>query len=394
MKRIANKFGMTLGMVSVLVAPLMMVVLTGCGSNSPKSPAPVEAGDPSAKDEDAAPAAKDPNAKVGKAVVVGGAEFNFGTTEMGQEFEHVFEVRNEGNADMHVEAGQPSCTTCTSFTIDKKIVKPGESLKATVKWHIKVPNPEFRQYAPLTIDEGQEIKLYVIGKVEKRIVVSPADRWSIGDIADGQPTEFVANITSAVLDKFDIESITTTNPALKVIHSPLSAEKLTELKVKSGFELKALLEPTIPIGEFSDRIGINVLDPKPLKIVVEAAAKRSGPIKIFGPNWTEEAATLRLGEFDPKQEFVTRLNLFTRGVEGELKIEKVVCADDRFSVELLRDAKFTGANGSGRYELIVKVAGSNRSVVYTLQQPLEVELVTNQPQVGSIKFKVRSSQLK
>lgn len=383
MKRIEKYHRIVLGVLCLTAASLI-----GCGSQTSNNPA--VSGQVGGSETKTAKA----SGKASKAVVVGGNEFNFGTTEVGQEFEHVFIVKNEGDADLVCVAGPPSCTTCTSFKIDKEKVPPGDSLRATVKWHIKNPNPEFRQYAPLVLDGGEELKLYVVGKVVKRILMEPSESWIMGDIVEGQPLKFTATLTSATLDKFDVESVKSINPKLTVTPVPMTPEKLKELKVKSGFELVASLEPNIAIGEFADRVAINILDPKPLTLKVDVKAKRTGPLNIFGPNYNMDLATLRLATFDPKDGLVTRLNLFTRGFEGELKFEKIICADDRFSVELKPDTKAALGEGSRRYELFIKVAGSDKPVVYTPQQPLDLEMVTNQPVVGSIKIKIRSANLK
>ncbi len=366
-----------------LLVGIMTCTSPGCGSSSaPATPASAKA--PSGSSPATGP----------KLVVTGGETFNFGTTEVGQEFEHVFEVKNVGNADAVVTAGSPSCSTCTSFKIDKQVLKPQETLKATVKWHIKNENPEFRQYAPIEIENNEELKLYVVGKVVKRIVISPANVWNMGEVVDGEPKQFPATITSQVLDQFDVASVTCPNPALTVTATPLSAEKLKELKVKSGYDLNAVVDDKIPVGGFSDRVTINVQAPEAIPLVVEVLARRSGPVQIFGANWVDEYTLLNGGAFDPKQEFIARLNMFVRGVEGELKIEKVTCVDERFSIEIKADEKFQAqANGRRKYDLIVKVAPSNRAVMYTLKEPLAISIDTNQPKLGRIELKWRSAAL-
>lgn len=398
-KRIVDHTGIALGIVVLIVT-----TVTGCGSGaSPSKPPPAAPAEATPPEIPPMPgmhpspgmAKPDPSGKRPKPVVVGGPEYNFGTTEVAQEFEHVFIVKNEGDADMTCRAGAPSCATCTSFKIDKEKVKPGDSLKATVKWHITNPNPEFRQFAPIILNGGEELKLYVVGKVVKRIVLEPSDIWNIGDLVEGKPTEFVATVTSALVDKFDIESVTASSPSLKITATPMPPEKLKELKLKCGYQLVATLEPNIAVGEFKDRASINVLTPKPISLKVDVKAMRTGPLKIFGYNYNPELAVFRLGDFDPTKEFVAKLTLFTRGIEEELKIEKLICLDKRISVEVKQDTVAKLGEGSKKYDLLIKVAGSDKAPpVYTPAEPLQVELVTNNAVIGSIKFKIFSSQLR
>ncbi len=368
------------GRTAGLLAGLLITCVVGCEFNSTKPPT--------------APAATQDKKMLENVVVEGGTEFNFGTMEVGQAFEHVFIVTNKNDKQITIEKGPPSCATCTSFEIEKHILKPGESMKATVKWQIKAENPEFRQFAPLMLSDGQQVRLHVVGKVIKRIVMSPSDKWDLGEMLEPQPKEFQATITSGLLEAFQVESVSNQNPALKVTVAPMTPEKLKQAGLKSGFELNAVLQPIIPIGEFTDTVTINVLDPKPIVMKVDVVALRSGAIQIFGPSWHEPMKALGLGAFDPKTGTSARLNLSTRRVDDELKVVKVKCADPRVSVEIKPDARFKDQPGEfRRYELFVKVAPSNREMVYTHMDPLLIEIETNQPLVGTISLKVRCQAL-
>ncbi len=380
------------------VGCLLLGVLTtcgvGCNSSSSQGTAPPPATAPGATTS--APATPEKPKGQAKAVIVGGDTYNFGSTEVGQQFEHVFEIKNAGTADLTLEKRPPSCTTCTSFEVDKVLLKPNEVARATVKWHVKAENPEFRQYAPFkTNDPDQlELKMHVAGKVVKRIVLEPIGQWNIGEVTEGQPKEFVGTVTSSTVDKFEIEAVTNANPKLKVTAIPMTAEKLAELKVKSGYELKAVLDSDIPVGEFRDAVTVKVLDPKPISLVVDAVAKRSGPLQLFGPGWNGDRMQLALSAFDPKEPLVARLFLYTRGIPDETKIIKVDCPDDRFSFELKPDSRFKGQAGDHRrYELFVKVAASNRPAVYTTLQPLKVEINTNQEKIKLLKLKITCQAL-
>ena len=104
--------------------------------------------------------------------------------------------------------------------------------------------------------------------------------------------------------------------------------------------------------------------------------------------------SLSLGAFDPKEPLVARLNLFTRGVKGELKITQVTCPDERFTFEIKPDTRFKSQAGDHRrYELFVKVAASQRDAVYPLKNPLKVLIDTNQDQIGQIKLKVTAAAI-
>lgn len=373
--------------VSSLIVGMLTGGFVGCSSDSSQTPAPTATA--TAPTDTATQGTGNPAGKP-KVEIIGGETYDFGTTEVGQKFDHVFEIKNVGTADLTLEKRPPSCSTCTSFEIDKTVLKPNEIAKATVKWHIQAENPEFRQYAPFKSNDPDkpDVKMYVVGKVVKKIVMEP-NPWNIGEVAEGQPKEFVATVTSATTDKLEVESIKTDNPKLTVTSAPMTAEKLAELKIKSGYYLKAVLDPEIPAGEFTDQVTVKLRTPDPLELTARAMARRSGPLQIFGPGWHAERMQLALAAFDPKQPLVTRLFLNTRGVDGELKFVKVECTDDRFSFELKPDEKFKGAKGDyRRYEFFVKVAPRNTAAVYTALKPLKVDITTNQDKIKQINMKI------
>ena len=375
------------------VSCLLLGVLTSCavGCNSGASPAsaPASAANPVSTPTQA------PQEQP-KVVVMGGGTHDFGSSEMDQEFQHVFEIKNTGQAELTLKKGTTSCSKCTSFEVDKLRLKPNEVAKATVKWKILNEVPEFRQSATITTNDPRrpEVQLNVTGKVVRRFAMEPSETWIIGEVLEGQPKEFIGMITSAVTDKFEIESVTCSNPKLTLNWAPLSEEKLAELKIKKGYEVKTVLSPDIPVGPFKETIVATLLTPEPITRKVETTAKRSGPLQIFGPGWNAERKQLALSAFDPKQPLAVRLLVYTRGVPDETKIVKVDCADDRFTFELKPDSRFKGQSGDHRrYELLVNVAPSTRPAYYTIGQPLNVEIHTNQEKVKQISLKVTCAAL-
>lgn len=374
-------------LITSICCALFATCHAGCNSSSSTTPAPAA---PAASKDQGTETKAHPG-KGPKIVVVGGETWEFGSTEVGEEFEHTFVIKNEGTADLTLKQGHPSCSTCTKFKVDKLLLKPGETANAHVTFHVTAKTAEFRQYAPVETNDPSrpEVKMYVHGKVIERLILSPVGQWDLGDINDSKPSEFVATLHSALVDKFTIESIKAEHPALTVTTTPMAAGKLKDLASKAGYDIKAVLTPTpeIPVGEFRHRILINVLTPKPVQLKVDAVAQRRGPIRIFGPNWNNDR--LGLGAFDPAEPLKVTLNLFTRGIPDDLKIVKVNCPDDRFSFEIVPVPGLKSESGDHRrYHLIVKVAPSNRPAVYTTKEPLKVSIETNQEKIGQINMKI------
>lgn len=370
-----------------------LVSLAGCNS---QPPAPAPATTPSATSPAITPAS--PTAPIPgqePLAVVPEVEFNFGVTEVGQEFSHVFEIRNEGVGPLELFKGKPSCTTCTSFEIDKSMIPPGGVAKATVKWHIQAKNPEFRQYAPINTNDpkNKEIKLYVVGKVENRINLEPSERWDLGDIEEGKDRTFRALLSSSLLDAFEIDTVEINNPKLTVKVTPLTAEDMTstenlEKKLKSGYYLDAVLSHDVPVGDIREPIYIKLKAPKEISLKVDVVSKRKGPLQIIGPGWSSEHMRLDLGKFDAAKGVNVTVQLFTQGLEGELQFDKVECDEPGLQVKVTKDQQFKGKNNRFRYAVEFSMAPGSKPSVHSSQHPLHVKVVTNQPLIGTIEFKL------
>jgi hypothetical protein len=355
--------------------------------------------------------------------IADGFEYDFGSTEVGQEFNHEFQIKNVGDGLLELTKGTASCMTCTSAVIDNDKLKPGETATFKMKWVIKSENPQFRQYVPVTANfpvlepmpgavgaDAQpmgpqpgppalgdptkpraEIRFFVKGQVVQKVMLRPTDKWDMGNVNESEPLKFSGTIYSSLLDKFEIASIKTGNPKLVVTPTPFSPEKLAELKAKVGYDLNAVLANDIPIGEFTDKVSIEIRSPNLLTLSVDIVAKRSGPIEILGNNWDSKRMLARLGSFDATKDFKQKLSLYTRGFADELKIKKITTPDPRFTAEIVPDTKFNGATKEHRrYELFIKYKGSDKEADYPLQTPLDFNIETTVPKVDVIKLKILS----
>ena len=66
-------------------------------------------------------------------LVCEGKLFEFGMMELGTERTHVFKIRNEGEADLVMKTGTPTCK-CTEFELSKPVLKPGEVCEVLLTW--------------------------------------------------------------------------------------------------------------------------------------------------------------------------------------------------------------------------------------------------------------------
>lgn len=185
-------------------------------------------------------------------------DYDFGAAQHLTEGSHTFVIRNEGEAPLVVVArpGDSSCQ-CTLGTVDgDEPIPPGGEQTVTLKWTIKADSPMFRQWAKIRTNdpERKEIELAIHGRVEKLLAIVPAEVWEIGEIRTDEGATATGAIYSGLLDGFEIESTTCSNPAVSVTWEPVTAETLAEKNAKSAYQLKVHVKPDVPVGaERADR---------------------------------------------------------------------------------------------------------------------------------------------
>lgn len=282
-------------------------------------------------------------------------DFDFGAAQHLTTDSHTFKIRNEGEAPLIVVArkGDSSCQ-CTLGTVgDDAPIPPGGEQTVTLEWTIKADAPMFRQWAKVRTNdpERKEIEFAIHGRVEKQLAIVPAEIWEIGEIRSEEGATATGAIYSGLLDKFEIESATCTNPAVSVTWEPVSAETLAEKNAKSAYEIKVHVKPEVPVGPLNEQIDISVSGEHKLNFRIKGI--RPGPIEVMGIGWRPANSTLALGEFPAEKGKDVTVFLYVRGFDGDLELTSVEADKSPAKITMTRDAKFEGA--TKRYELKIVI---------------------------------------
>lgn len=163
-----------------------------------------------------------------KAEVIGEATHDFGVMAPNTEGEHVFIVKNSGEATLNLRLGATTCK-CTLGELDKSDLEPGEQTEIKLSWKVKPGTSEFGESAEvLTNDPGNiAIQLKVVGKVVESFELVP-DTWTFADSATGD----TINISGAIYNFMD--------QRIEPTEMKFSSEDMTRL---AEFEVEAL-EPS------------------------------------------------------------------------------------------------------------------------------------------------------
>lgn len=330
-------------------------------------------------------------------VVVGQTVFPFGRMEVGQTNEHTFVLRNAGEADLEMTAGETTCK-CTTFGFGldpktatrKAVLKPGESTTVVIAWKSgDDSNRAFRHGGSVFTNDpdNSEIKYAVEGSIEVSYELLP-QVWAIGNVYSDEPTRFRGSIASKVHSSFEIESAASKSGLIKINWEPMALELMAREAYLSGWTFSADIPPEIPVGLFEDKVEIRIKGrAEPLQVPV--TARRYGQIRLqqmAGTGYSAEKALLQMGTFSPRDGRESRLLLTVDEKDMtepfQLKDKK---ADPSFVTATLEPlGSPTGT--VHRYVLKIAIPPGRPQAHRTTTNPGYIELATNHPTGESIKM--------
>lgn len=393
------------------------------------------------KDEEVAPkpAAHGP---YGKFVVIGKTSHNFGVMEHGKKGSHEFKIRNDGEAPLKLVALKRDHTCqCTLGSLGAGGLKPGEETTVTLSWEIKNPSTRFEHSAKIRTDDPDRpvTTFRVLGLVGKRLAVKSGQEMNLGTLSEKEPTQRVFVLHSETVDDFEITKVDVSNPLLEVTTRPLKdkeledgtrdptdeetvGRKLTEEKiaemearqrakaegthgdghdheledelagksppVKSGHEIKVVLQQGFPIGKFREVVTIHTNIPDTPPVAVMFQGHRVGPIQLLGTpgtGWTPEESMLHFGRFKAQDGKKVRLLVFIKKFDAPLEITKAELLPSFLKYELVKDENFNQPTRE-RFDLWIEVPGGQAPVSFAGESTGSIVLHTNHPEAKVIRL--------
>ena len=383
-----------------------------------------------------------------KFVVEGEPIHTFGVMEHGQDGEHEFKIRNDGQSPLKMVAlAKDHTCQCTLGSLGKDGLQPGESTTVKMTWKIKNPATLFEHSAKIrTNDPKTPVTTFIVrGLVGKRISVHPGLEVVVGLLSEKEPTERMLTLHSEVLDAFQINKIETSHPLITVETLPLDAEQLTGLTnnpkeeeasramkermseelsksspdskakvptaammaaenpligkkppAKCGYAMTLRFQPGFAIGKFRETVSIHTdirnnatKDSLPYPpLVISVQGSRSGPVEMLalgtGLLWSPEESVLRLGRFPAKEGKIAKLLVFIAKSDDELKIVEAKLEPPTLKFDLKKDEKFQQPRRD-KYTLTVEVpAGGAPLSLGGGARQGKITLQTNHPDAKTI----------
>lgn len=385
------------GFASFLASMFAVVYLLRDGNQATRPLVPADMGAHVGVDDDDPKGPQRPKINTDKdapqpKAVIDETTFAFGGMQLGEERDHTFIIRNEGQAPLAVVVGSTTCQ-CTVGNVSKDQVAPGESAEVKLTWKPTAETDEFDKGADIWTNdpENETIKLNIKGIVAARLRIYPSFTWSDVQAREGGITEVTGMVVSPISENFAITGFECENSHASAEATKIEdAARLKELEAMSGYMVKVTLQPGMNVGGFSFPLTIKT-DLKdtsgvPSDVTVTLRGSRPGPFKIVGTEWFPEIGTIAMGSFDA----VVGRSVTVKAVamqpppEG-LKVDEadIVCDPKELKVRIAPDE-----NKPNRFLLTVEYPPGAPRTVRREEKPARVKVRTNHPKAPEFEFMV------
>ena len=317
--------------------------------------------------------------------------FNFGSMPIGGELEHAFVIRNDGDADLHLLAGEPTCK-CTAFELSTTTVKPNEEGSLLVRWVGKLKDDEFQHGGPVYTNDpkNREMRFSVKGVVDKEFDLYPEGNWTVGNVSAGTEGTMQALVASRIHKEFDITAIDCQSQYVSTVVTPATQEKLAEVKAIFGYTVDVTVSPEIPPGLMEESLALKIdRVEKPIQVTVRA--NKAGPIQILptpGVAFDRTVNGLKLGQFPTHKGRQAELTLLvdTSKMSEPFAATSIETSPGFVTAKLEAGASLAG--GRSRYKLIIRIPPGIPRMERSRSSPGVIDIQTNHPSGQAIKLKI------
>lgn len=239
--------------------------------------------------------------KVGpKATVLSGERHDFGSMDRNQKGNHVFVVRNDGDAPLTLSAGKPTCQ-CTVFSVDKETVPPGETANVSIAWEFRTSDALFEQSGPLNTNDARHptIHLTIRGRVIETVRAERGD-VHFSDISANEPKSESVNIYSfrsadLAVVKHELQNADI-GEYFDVSFAPLAAEEVAqEPEAKGGIKMTIGIKKGLLLGPFDVPILVTTNQNEGAPLTIRVIGNVASDILLRGPRVDGDRMLVAMG---------------------------------------------------------------------------------------------------
>ncbi len=318
--------------------------------------------------------------------------YGFGRMQVGtKDGEHTFIIRNGGEADLELTAGKATCQ-CTTFSVERETVPPGEESRVFIRWQAKRKDLMFRHGGDVYTNDPKNptLNFAVEGAIDEATELLPSTDWDAGIVYRDRPTSFKAFVGSRVFEKFAIESIGAESEFVTIEVQPYEKNPLSSDTWLCGYHILVHVSADIPLGSFSDVVTIK-LDCLERELVIPLKARKNGEIRYLptpGTTFLPDQMLLRLGIFPAAQGASGRIMMIVNHdhLNEPLQLTEIEAKPSWLKASLEPAGSATGV--TRRYTLTVEVPPGRPREQHGEDNFATLVMKTNHPTGESIHLDV------
>jgi len=334
-------------------------------------------------------------------LVVEQEEFQFGRTETNSSGSHDFRLTNAGTGPLVLNQGKSTCGCCTCVCKtqlpDGGRILPGESAAVTLKWTIKRFTGAYHQSSTILTNDPDrpEVTLAVSGRIVPKVRVVPWQLVLSSALVDQKATGEVCvyGYRSEPLKIVDCRlSDPSTSQYFETAIDPLSASQIAEEKdARSGFLIRVILKPGLPLGPFRQQIILNTNLDSASTMEVPIEGRIVNHISVVGRGWDSQAGMLKLPVVASSKGSHRSLMLVVRGPHSKQTEFKLVQVVPECVKVKLGETRAINKGASTRTALTIRIPAGSSPGNYLGPPQGEVGQViidTNHPQQPQLRIPV------
>lgn len=330
------------------------------------------------------------------AMLEGDSTYTFDVMPVMATGQHVFTIKNIGDADLMLRQGESTCQ-CTVGELTDGALKPGESTEVTLKWTPKSPSDEFRHSAIIQTNDPRQpkISLTVQGKVITDSRISPPS-LQFGDMS-------VTESRSASFKVFGFINKNVKIARMKLLYEgsadhfetevrDLTPEEVAnEVNAHSGVMVTVTLKPGMPLGDFTQtvRFETNRENAKPQEVTITGRIVGEITFLALGSPFNTRNRVLTMGLIKSEEGASSKVHLVTKGEHAK---------DVKFSVDEstlpeglqveFSEPKELGGGKSMLHPILLTIPKDTAPVNHTASKAAKIVLQTTHPTDKEVTFYV------
>ncbi len=180
---------------------------------------------------------------------------DFGRLDPLTTHEHVFVIRNVGDAPLGLTEGPTTCK-CTLAKLHQQVVPPGEKTLVAVHWNTGRDETYAHSATIYTNDpRNRALRLAIQGQVRTLFQCTPP-RLILSRVEPGATPSATAIVYSQIWTEMELEPLAPSLPGMTCVVDELDPVQQEQLRARCGRRITITLPPDLPEGYFAAHLAL------------------------------------------------------------------------------------------------------------------------------------------